>query len=137
MGFALFEQRLTAQIVVALGLMGMALAAVGLYGVVSYSVNRRASEVGIRMALGAQRSDILRLVLGQAMWLTLIGTGLGLLAAFGLAHYLASLLYGVSPTDPPTFFAVAALLAAVMLLASYLPARRATRLDPMVVLREE
>ena len=113
------------------------LSAVGIYGVMSYSVAQRSHELGVRMALGARSSDVLALVVKQGMTLALAGLGIGLVAAFGLTRIMASLLYGVSATDPLTFSIIALLLGSVALLACYLPARRATRVDPMVALRYE
>jgi ABC-type antimicrobial peptide transport system permease subunit len=110
---------------------------VGLYGLLSYVVARRTREIGIRMALGGQRADILRLIVGQGAWLTVIGGAIGIVAALGVTPWIASMLYGVTPRDPLTFVAVAALLAVVSAAACWIPARRATRVDPMVALRYE
>jgi ABC-type antimicrobial peptide transport system permease subunit len=119
------------------GLTALMLAGIGLYGVMSYAVSRRTREIGIRMALGAERSEVLRLVIKQGLLLTGIGIALGLLAAVMLTRLLRSLLYEVGTTDPLTFGFVALLLAAVALLACYIPAQRATKVDPLVALRHE
>jgi len=119
------------------GGMALLLGAIGLYGVIAYSVSQRTREIGIRMALGAQREYILRLILGQGTKLALIGVATGIAAALGLSHFLSSLLYGVKPTDPLTFLGATIVLVIVALLASYIPALRAMRVDPVIALRYE
>jgi putative ABC transport system permease protein len=115
----------------------LVLAAVGIYGVASYTVTQRTREIGIRMALGAQQNDIYKLVLSQAMMLALAGVVLGLIGAFALTRVLSSLLVGVSPTDPSTFALIPLLLCVLVLAASYFPARRAIRINPLLALKQE
>ena len=134
---SLASQRFSMAVLTIFAALALALASVGIYGVISYLVGQRTQEIGIRIALGANRSDVLRMVLGDGMKMTLIGVAIGIAAAAGLTRLMASLLFGVSARDPLTFLCVAALLTLVALVACYLPARRAMRVDPMVVLRYE
>jgi predicted permease len=136
-GKPLLPARLSAMLVGAFGLLGLVLASVGVYGVVSYSVSQRTQEIGIRTALGAQRSNVLAMVLKQGMSMALIGTAAGIVLSFLLFRGLSSVLYGVKSTDFVTLGAVSAILLAVAFAASYVPALRATRVDPVVALREQ
>jgi ABC-type antimicrobial peptide transport system permease subunit len=134
---AYWEDQMAAGFVATLGLLAIFIGMLGLYGVVSFVVNRRKQEIAIRMALGAERRDIVRLVLGQGLALAAVGTGVGLVAAFGATRLMADMLYGVRPTDPIAFAGSAALVILVALAASWIPARRAASIDPMRALRTE
>jgi predicted permease len=136
-GRLLMQERLIARLSSFFGALALVLACVGLYGLLSYEVARRTREIGIRMALGAQRGDLLRLVVGQGILLALIGAAIGVGTAIGVTRFMSSMLYGIHAGDPVTFAAVAILLALVALAACYIPARRAMRVDPMVALRYE
>jgi ABC-type antimicrobial peptide transport system permease subunit len=125
------------EIVGLFALTALLLAGMGIYGVISYIVSERMHEIGIRLALGAQSRNILRIVVRQGLGLAFAGATVGLVGALIVSHLMAGLLYGVRPTDPVTFAAVALLLIAVALLACYIPARRAIRVDPLVALRYE
>jgi predicted permease len=135
--FSSFAPRIAGTLIGAFGLLALVLASVGIYGVTAYTTRQRTHEIGIRMALGASKDDILRLVLGHGLRLTFIGVGVGLAASFALTRYLSSLLLGVTSTDALTFSSVAILLCAVALFACFIPTRRAMRVDPIVALRYE
>ena len=131
------QRRLTMLLLTIFAGAALLLAAVGIYGVIAYSVTQRTQEIGIRMALGAQRGDVLRMIVGQAMTLTAAGIVIGAIGAFLLTRVMTGLLFNVKPGDPLTFVAVAVVLALVAASASYIPGRRATRVDPVIALRAE
>jgi ABC-type antimicrobial peptide transport system permease subunit len=137
LGNSLAARRLTLALMGSFAALALLLAAIGVYGVISYSVRRRTHEIGVRMALGAQRRDVLKLILAQGVRLTLLGVAIGLGAALALTRWMETLLFEVRPTDPLTFAVTAAVLALVALIACYFPARRATKFDPMVAMRRE
>jgi putative ABC transport system permease protein len=131
------ERRFALQILGFFSGIALLLAAIGIYGVMAYTFSQRTHEIGVRMALGAQPRDILRMALSEGMSLVGLGLGVGLVGALVLTRFLRSMLYAVTPNDPLTFSALAALLAAVALLACFIPAHRATQVDPLVALRDE
>ena len=130
-------ERFSAVLMGLLSALGLVLAALGLYGVMAYSVSERTGEIGLRMALGARPRDIFKLVIGRGFMLIVVGLSLGLIGALILTRFLSGALYEVSPKDPATFAAISLLLGAVALAACYFPARRASKVDPMVALRNE
>jgi putative ABC transport system permease protein len=137
LGASVAQERFRTLLMTSFSAIALLLAAAGIFGVISYSASQRTREIGIRLALGAQRADVLRMVVGQGLRLALIGVAIGIPGALGLSRFLSNLLYGVKPTDPLTFTAVSLILTAVALLACYIPARRAAKVDPIVALRHE
>jgi putative ABC transport system permease protein len=134
---SLSERRFSMIVLGAFATVALLLASLGIYGVISYLVGQRTHELGIRVALGAGRNDIIRLVLSHGMKMAIAGVAVGLVAAFGLTRLMSTMLFGVKPTDPVTFGIIALVLMIVALLACYLPARRATKVDPLTALRSE
>ena len=134
---SLAERQFTLILLAVFAGLALILASVGIYGVVSYVVSQRTQEIGVRVAIGAQQGDVLRLVMEQGARMLLAGIGIGLLAALALTRLMSTMVYGISTTDPLTFLGVAAGLTLIALGASYIPARRAMRVDPMVALRYE
>jgi putative ABC transport system permease protein len=134
---SMWENRIWVSLMTVFAVLALVIAATGIYAVMAYSVAQRTQEIGIRMALGAARTDVLRLVVGQALRLTVLGVGVGLAGAYAVTRLMASVLFGVSATDPPTFIGVTVILGMSAVIAAWLPAERAARLDPMVALRSE
>jgi macrolide transport system ATP-binding/permease protein len=133
----LAQEKVFAQAYTLFGVLALVLASVGLFGLMSYTVSRRTNEIGIRMALGAQREDVLRLVMRESMILVGIGVAAGLAIAIAASQFVTTLLFGLAPTDPRTMFVAIAIMVLVSAIAGYLPARRASNVDPMVALRYE
>jgi putative ABC transport system permease protein len=136
-GLSLAQPRFQSYLFVIFGAIALLLTAVGLYGVIAYSVAQRTQEIGTRMALGAQQANILKLVVGEGMLLAILGAVIGIAGALGISGLLQKLVYEVSPTDPATIAAITVTILCVSLLAAYVPARRAARIDPMTALRNE
>jgi ABC-type antimicrobial peptide transport system permease subunit len=134
---SLQQERIFANLTGGFGVLALALACIGIYGIMAYSVSRRTNEIGIRMALGAQPGRVLRMVMGEAWWMTLIGVVAGMSGALALGRVIGSMLYGLKAWDPATLAASAGLLIGVALAASWIPARRAAGVDPMRALRHE
>jgi putative ABC transport system permease protein len=137
LGMAVAQPKFNALLLSLFGGLALALTAIGLYGVMAYSVAQRAQEIGIRVALGAQTGDVLKMVLRQGLKLTALGLLIGLAAAYALTRYMQSLLFGVKATDPLTFAAIALLLIAVAFVACWIPARRGTKVDPLIAIKYE
>jgi putative ABC transport system permease protein len=135
--YSLWENRIYVVLMSVFAVLALMIAAIGIYGVMAYTVAQRTQEIGIRMALGAARRDVMRMVVSQALRMTALGIGIGLAGAYGVTRLMASVLFGVSATDPPTFIGVTVILAGSALIAAWIPADRATRVDPMVALRSE
>ena len=136
-GDSMAARRFTMVLLSVFAALALLLSSIGIYGVISYVVSQRTNEIGIRIALGAQQRDVLRLMLGEGMKMALIGVAIGIAVALGLTHLMVNILFGVSATDPLTFLGVATLLVLVALTACWIPARRATKVDPLVALRYE
>jgi len=134
---SLADRRFALTILAVFAGVALLLASIGIYGVMAYTFSQRTHEIGVRVALGAQRNDILRMALGEGMVLVAIGLGVGLIGAAIVTRFLRSMLFSVTATDPVTFASIALLLAAVALLACFIPAQRATQVDPLVALRED
>jgi ABC-type antimicrobial peptide transport system permease subunit len=134
---SLAARRFALQILGIFAIVAFVLACVGIYGVVAYAISQRTAEIGLRMALGARRGDILRVILNEAARIVIAGVGAGLLGSLLLTRFLQTMLFDIKPTDPLTFGALTILLAGVALLASFIPARRASRIDPLLALRHE
>jgi putative ABC transport system permease protein len=132
-----WQYKLFSQMFGTFGAIALLLAAIGVYGVISYGVSQRTQEIGVRVALGARGRDVFGMVLKEASWLAGIGVAIGVVGAFGITRVIANFLIGVSPTDPLTFISVALFLTGVAMIASYIPARRATRVDPLIALRND